>query len=72
MSNTLRHTVIRNLTLLVHFDNYIVLLQVANSEPGKRAVLMVLFVLGVILFYLSLDFLTDPEIYSNNIYVGEL
>ena len=60
------------MTLLVHFDNYFVLLQVANSEPGKRAVLMVLFVLGVILFYLSLDILTDPEIYSNNIYVGEL
>ena len=59
------------MTLLVHFDNYCVF-QVANSEPGKRAVLMVLFVLGVILFYLSLDLLTDPEIYSNNIYVGEL
>jgi len=47
-------------------------MEVANSEPRKRAVLMFLFVLGVILFYLSYDLLTDPEIYSNNIYVGQL
>ena len=31
-----------------------------------------LFVLGVILFYLSYDLLTDPVIYSNDIYTGEL
>ena len=46
--------------------------QVANSEPKKRAVLITLFVLGVILFYLTYDILTDPEIYSNNIYTGQL
>ena len=33
---------------------------------------MSLFVLGVILFYLSYDLLTDPVIYSNDIYIGEL
>ena len=33
---------------------------------------MSLFVLGVILFYLTYDLLTDPEIYSNDIYTGQL
>lgn len=47
-------------------------MEVANSEPKKRAVLITLFVLGVILFYLTYDILTDPEIYSNNIYTGQL
>lgn len=47
-------------------------MEVANSEPRKRAVLMTLFVLGVILFYLTYDLLTDPEIYSNDIYTGQL
>ena len=47
-------------------------MEVINSETKKRLLLMFLFVLGVILFYLLLEDVTKPELYSNSIYVGEL
>jgi len=47
-------------------------MEVVNSEPRKRLVLMFLFVMGVVLFYCSYEMLTRPELYSNNVYVGQL
>jgi len=47
-------------------------MEVINSEPKKRLLLMSLFVLGVVLFYLLLEDVTKPELYSNSIYGGEL
>ena len=44
-------------------------MEVANSEPRKRLLLMTLFVVGAVLFYLLLDPLTsNPQWFSNNIY----
>lgn len=44
-------------------------MEVANSEPKKRLLLMTLFVAGAVLFYLLLDPLTsNPQWFSNNIY----
>ena len=44
-------------------------MEVANSEPRKRLLLMTLFLAGAVLFYLLLDPLTsNPLWFSNNIY----
>jgi len=47
-------------------------MEVINSEPKKRLILTFLFIFGVILFYFLLDIVTNPELYSNTIYVAEL
>ena len=44
-------------------------MEVANSEPRKRLLLVTLFVAGAVLFYLLLDPLTsNPRWFNNNIY----
>jgi len=43
-------------------------MEVINSEPRKRMLLVALFVAGAVLFYLLLEPLTNPQWYSNKVY----
>jgi len=46
--------------------------EVVNSEPKKRTLLTVMFVLGAVLFYLLLGPLTNSDLYSNRVYTLEV
>jgi len=44
--------------------------EVLRYEKRERALISVVFVLGALAFYMSLDPLTNPELYSNTVYHG--